>query len=54
LLKAGGTLHLPQGGANELLYEQETDLKTNRAKQTKFTKLQGINFKTEAVQGGCK
>lgn len=54
LLKAGGSLHLPQGGGNELLYEEDTDLKTNRAKKTKFTKLQDIVFRTEAVKGGCK
>jgi hypothetical protein len=54
LMKAGGALELGNGSQNELIYMEDTDLKTNRSKKTKFTKMQSIDFKTGAVVGGCQ
>jgi hypothetical protein len=54
LMKAGGALELGSGAQNELIYIEDTDLKNNRSKKTKFTKMQSIDFKTGAVVGGCQ
>ena len=54
LMKAGGKLNLGKGGANELMYQIDADMKSNASKSTKFTKMQEILFQTGAVVGGCK
>jgi hypothetical protein len=54
LMKKGGALSLGNGGKNELLYMEDTDLKDDRSKATKYTKLQSITFQTSAVSNGCQ
>jgi hypothetical protein len=54
LMKQGGSLSLGNGGKNELLYMIDADLKDDRSKATKYTKLQGIIFQTGAVSNGCQ
>jgi len=54
MIKAGVGLNLGNGGGNEVIYREDTDLKSNRSKKTKFTKMQSIEFQSSAVSGGCR